>query len=279
MGHKFDSMIAKFVKAPVLKVWTPSKWDILYYGRTPKRLVKETEKRAAQNKSEYERNMMVFNCLTSEIAEIKNAPKELSDFFISTIISAVEYARNSRAQLILRGRQLKEKYAGKHVELPAHGGGTFKLNISSHAHEFADAWNNVKKAGGEANVKNGGYRFEEYLHLADTEAERYAIGAELAELASNYTDIHSIPTAYNVISQYATSMHNMLQQMEKVLGGKPEGVEPGQEWGINGHYNGIVFGNGNRASFKSFLAGGWNIQRLHVRCRVTLLKEGMKAVA
>mgnify|MGYP003311763948 CR=1 FL=1 len=44
-------------------------------------------------------------------------------------------------------------------------------------------------------------------------------------------------------------------------------------WGVGGHFNGILESNGIRISFKSFVAGGYNIQRRHIRFKVTKLKD------
>lgn len=69
------------------------------------------------------------------------------------------------------------------------------------------------------------------------------------------------------------------KNINKIIGGYPDGVETDVHWGLNNVFNGIIYRNPTtengtkiRASFKSFIAGGHNIQCRHIRVRVTILK-------
>lgn len=62
------------------------------------------------------------------------------------------------------------------------------------------------------------------------------------------------------------------EMIRKRMGGAPDGFELGARWGVGGYYNGVLVREGVRVSFKSFWAGGWNIQRAHIRVRLTELK-------
>lgn len=69
------------------------------------------------------------------------------------------------------------------------------------------------------------------------------------------------------------SLERTLSVIADKLGGLPDYCEAAAEWGAGDYYNGVIGRAGKRFSLKSFLAGGYNIQRLHLRCRCTPLKE------
>lgn len=81
------------------------------------------------------------------------------------------------------------------------------------------------------------------------------------------------PSSYDAIVGTTNSLSDILDKMEVLLGGMPEWCEREASWGLKGYYNGIIGRGTKRVSMKSFFAGGYNIQRLHIRCRCTPLKE------
>lgn len=97
------------------------------------------------------------------------------------------------------------------------------------------------------------------------------------ELGDLYKIVGGRTTAGNegyakCLKKVAMSMADIANDLTEKLGGVPEGCETDAHWGVGGYFNAIIFRGEKRVSFKSFLAGGWNIQRLHIRAKATLLK-------
>lgn len=74
------------------------------------------------------------------------------------------------------------------------------------------------------------------------------------------------------LKKYADTVASVGSDICSKLGGVPEKCETEPDWGVGGYFNAVLARGNLRVSFKSFLAGGWNIQRLHIRVRTTLLK-------
>lgn len=97
------------------------------------------------------------------------------------------------------------------------------------------------------------------------------------ELGGLYKIVGGSMTAGNegyakCLKKVCVCMADIANDLTSKLEGVPEGCETDAHWGVGGYFNAIIFRGEKRVSFKSFLAGGWNIQRLHIRVRATLLK-------
>ena len=269
----------QYWKAPVLRKWEPREFELRYYN-TPKKLERERAKRDAEYQKEFEKANAKYEAFCEKCDKITGLQAEnLRDFFVESIQRNVEEAQSRRDAAKAKMRMFRDEY-DKVFKVSYSDGVEFEVNpfekafdIVCHNFESKDRYRMLPDEVTIKVLPDGDY-YRRVLNAfcpTDEEKMRFVMGylAYRKNRVLLEDDSHSPSTVFvRMVEQIA----EIVESIRKVLGGEPEGCSFDVDWGVGGHFNGIVERAGKRASFKSFFAGGWNIQRLHIRFRVTPLK-------
>ncbi len=276
---------AEFWKEPVKKEWVCPDIYRTEYHYTEKRIAKEREKHEAAYQRDYDRAMSLYNDMKANVEKVCSVQTGLLTFFAESLRRWIEDVRAKRASLnaVMEGFRRKwdiEREWTFTPDNPAERPTVCKGSLYVRRHDILrGCWECEMKAHrfceesleGHLVEANNRYLRQLFDGLAQTEEEKIAFCKEAirADLAQMKLAAFVMPE--EVFSMTVERFAEIVDAMVRVLGGLPDGFERDHEWGIGGHYNGIVSREGKRAKFTSFYAGGWNIQRLHIRYRVTPL--------
>lgn len=276
-----DSYREQYYKAPVL-----GKWEAPRYGNyTPKQLERQKAKAEASYKKDFDKATERYDSFMKCCENITTLKAEnLRDFFVKTIRNNVEEAKSMREKVSAAMRDFEKKYNREvAVTIPDANDyriieiNPFKMAAELFMYNFSSPREYRKMTINmvELNeVDSNNY----YRRLLNTFCPTHESKMEFAEDYLNYRksgeylyDSSKYPST--IFVELVERISNIIDDITKVLGGEPVNCSFDANWGVDGHFNGIVVGsNGKKASFKSFFAGGWNIQKLHIRFKVTLLK-------
>ena len=273
----------EFAEAPTLRTWTPRESDAKYYGRS---IAKETEKRNAAYRKEYDSEVAEHNAFLANLQKVKSIHPVLLSFFVTSLEGWVEGIRNRRAALQNAMYAFQTRW-DRDYRFIAQPSNPADKPWEARINPFRDkcdlryrCWHRTEKNSWGKVVTEGHLRegltgiYSQYLHaFAPTTAEQVEFFRDLEQYEEHYDELRNSRTPADIFFMGITRFADIARQIEKVLGGAVDHVEQDANWGYGGHFNGIVGHEGKRASFKSFLAGGWNIQREHVRFRITLLNH------
>ena len=275
----------EFVKLPVKKTWKPSDFDREYYN-TPKKMEREAAKRDAEYQREFDRQMRDYNEMKSALEKVCAVQLGLMDFFAESLDGWIRNARARRAALSKKIKDFKAAWdkAIPYTYIPSNPKDSpyeSTVNPYQRRHELLRrCWKcelrngyifTEKSLNGE--LDKGDYFCGQQMDaIGKTDEEKTAFLKAAIQNDLDEQALRAAVTPQEIFTLTLTRLGEIVDAMVKVLGGMPDGFERGHEWGVGGQYNGIVSRQGKRAKFTSFYAGGWNIQRLHIRYRVTLLK-------
>lgn len=264
----------KFYAKPVLKTWTPKEWELGYYN-TPKRLEKERAKRDAAYAKDYEREMRDYTEFTNAVGRIARMPQGLVHLFAQTAKWIVEENAARRRKIEAEMKAFTDVY-DRTIEYTYEPNGdepyttTFNPAKDAETHYLLSAYD-FKNGCWNPSFRNE-YRKAQINCVADTDEGRVAYMKALLKYSEDGKELRAMRSDASLFVEFIGECARVMDGIWKTLGGDPDECSYDVGWGVGSHFNGIVSRDGKRASFKSFLAGGWNIQRLHVRFRVTLLK-------
>lgn len=276
---------AELVKEPVNRTWVPTAFDIEYYG--PKRIEKERVKRDADYQKEYEREMRYYNDYKAALDKVCTVDRVLLDFFATSICGAIENLRAKRDGLAEGIKAFRDKWDRdiEFVYKPSNGDEPFQMTCNPlyKKREFIEnfwGWEKgrdwrISERARDGHLKpcDDDYHRQNFNAFAPTDEEKVAFLKGVVEYELASAELASLPTIYSLFTRNLVRFAEMVDAIVKTLGGLPDEVTRGAHWGVGGHFNGIVAHQGRRAKFTSFFAGGWNIQCLHIRYRVTALKD------
>ena len=280
----FDGYLAEFHETPILKVWQPTDFDKKYY--TGKKMERESAKRAEANKRDYDREMAWHERFMHALAKVKGVTPRLLTFFAETMESYVESNRRKRNEINRQIAAIRSRYDREVPFSYVDSSGmrncwTFRpmekrydLTRQFWVGERKNTWTGRIEQEGHLEFTHGdGYFESQFDAFAPTEAEKVEFFNIMKQYDELRDSLNHIQTPGGVFHDLVERFGEIVKMIEKTLGGPAEDCSYDTDWGYGGHFNGIVTRGTQRASFKSFLAGGWNIQRLHVRFRVTLLND------
>ncbi len=235
--------------------WQPPEWQMKSYYNTPRRLKKlenERIKHDEENKKEYEKEISKRNMIHSIVDRIGSLPEKISFLFLTTLKNQVEHDKNVRKLYSEKNKQLREKYG----EMSC---------IVTWCYEISKYYNYVDTVRGNRNLA----KWAE--NKTDKEIEVMIEDCKEVQTYRNASDASLLPP--ECLYYCSTRLNIIMDTIIRIMGGLPDDCEYDAKWGIDGNFNGIIKRGDKRASFKSFIAGGWNIQRQHIRFKVTLLKH------
>lgn len=274
-----DGYREQYWKAPVLRKWEPREFELRYYD-TPKKLERERAKRDAEYLKEFEKANAKYEAFCKCCEKITGLKVEgLRDFFVETIQRRVEESKDMRALAKAKMRMFRDEY-DKVFKVSYSDGVEFEVNpfekafdIVCHNFESKDRYRMLPDEVTILDLPEDNYHRRVLNAFCPTDEEKMRFARAYLAYRKNRVlladESHSPSTVFvRMVEQVA----DIVDSIRNVLGGDPDGCSFDADWGVGGHFNGIVERAGKRASFKSFFAGGWNIQRLHIRFKVTLLK-------
>ncbi|MCQ2299979.1 MAG: hypothetical protein MJZ81_07650 [Bacteroidales bacterium] len=210
--------------------------------------------------------------VNSALAVIDTMPEEIADLMRTTIENCVKQVIKADERI----GQLWDEDTADRKQVHEEGYAKLKAGDEEGARAL---WKFERSMGDAAYTVEHGYRTFRTVTSRDEVVEKY--GAERVarweELATLYRIVGCSGRAHEegyakTLKKVAICMKDIANDLTFKLEGVPEGCETDAHWGVGGYFNAIIFRGEKRVSFKSFLAGGWNIQRLHIRVRATLLK-------
>ena len=280
-----NGYFAEFWKLPVKKTWKPNDFDREFYN-TPKKMEREAAKRDAEYQREFDREMRKYDEMKATVEKVCSVQLGLMDFFADSLDGWIRNARAKRAALSKKIKDFKAAWdkAIPYTYIPSNPKDSpceFTVNPYQSRHELLRrCW--------KCELRNGYIFTEKSLEgtldkgdnfcgqqmdaIGKTDEEKTAFLKAAIQNDLDEQALRAAVTPHEIFTLTLERLGEIVDAMVKVLGGMPDGFERGHEWGVGGQYNGIVSRQGKRAKFTSFYAGGWNIQRLHIRYRVTLLK-------
>lgn len=283
-ASELHSLINFHYSEPKLSTWKPSEYDMEYNYNTPrklKRLESDREKHNAKLKADYDLEMMKWNAVHKVIDDLNAWPEEVADLFLDAIHQVITTLDLRHKKFIEAKNAIDEKYgmslilnAKWHLnKLLDHAPGY--RGVSSDAMEKWDAI--ASSYRGEFKKQPDG-KFGYDLPLKSIKDPKDLLSMFAAyRRAEDFDDValHGEHVAYMKAIQGITSkIADIMNDVMKIFDRKvPEKCERGGDWGVDGHFNGVLSCGSKRISFCSFIAGGWNIQRLHCRFKITELKS------
>lgn len=295
-----DKVKALFPEPEKPEAWRPTE-DFMKYtfpngvARTKpqlRKLERITAKRNEERNAEYSRLHSHWQQL-ADIADIisHKLPTSLSHFFEAI------YDGQSKLhdELVAKKKQLLEELDAKYPSFDdphSYSEPKTKLKMSAY-YSYIPNHVIVRKWSNAVNAPNGGYEYT-IPGWYSTNSSTTLVVVKEAESHGNtleqiYADCMKVFEDTKLLRQLGSKTQHMeyvLFHLKHVLDmiyatGEnrwPKNCMPTSEFdvasfGYGGHFNGLLDYGDFKASFKSFLAGGWNIQRLHVRFRITRLSH------
>lgn len=283
-ASELHSLINFHYSEPKLSTWKPSEYDMEHNYNTSRKLKKlegDREKHNAKLKADYDLEMMKWNAVHKVIDDLNTWPEEVADLFLDAIHQVITTLDLRHKKFIEAKNAIDEKYgmslilnAKWHLNklldhAPGHRG------VASDAMEKWDAI--ASSYRGEFKKQPDG-KFGYDLPLKSIKDPKDLLSMFAAyRRAEDFDDValHGEHVAYMKAIQGITSkIADIMNDIMKIFDRKvPEKCERGGDWGVDGHFNGVLSCGSKRISFCSFIAGGWNIQRLHCRFKITELKS------
>ena len=280
-----DAYTAEFVEEPKLKEWVCPDFYRTSYHYTEKRIAKEKAKNDEQYRKEYEREMAAHQTFLNSIQKILACPDRLAQFFATSMRDFTERTRAKREEVKARIAEL-EKFFDREVKFTYQSPNepepwTHTIKVSQDRHNLIYRCTRTEGSGKWKKTVLGEREGHDYMWamfdaVCPTDEEKMDFIAKSQELDDLGFALRNNETPSDVFFRMVDTIGGrggIVDKMVQTLGGMPDYCSYDTDWGVGGYYNGIVGRGEKRASFKSFYAGGWNIQRLHIRFRVTLLKH------
>lgn len=263
---------------PELKHWTPSEFEMKYHFNTPRKLKTLEKVRAKEDAkllAKYDSEVLTYNEILSRCDTIDRLPKSIANLFQETVSRRIAQVKKIHEDQIKESEAFKAKYDGVKgsPDCPS-----YRATISAYsARDYVKIYFLSKRSYYGSKMTWEDNAIKEYPALANVNKEEYLADANrffsLRDADICYCRGCSIEDAITItIRDYVRHLYGIYEEMKAKLGGDPLICECNDGWGIGGHFNGILSRNEKRVSFKSFLAGGYNIQCLHVRFKMTVLK-------
>jgi len=256
---------------PVQKHWQPGDYENKYY--TKARIEKTYIKENARYLQEFEKQLDVRNKVLDQIRDMSTMPPDITNLFYMTI----QYAVNDGIQARENFRRYHDELLGYYPPVPTPAESYRK--DASPVEYMSSIMKCVKNQWVEAERKYKDVidprNLDYYAHTCQTLKlinldEFFERGRKYMEL-KKWSDDSLGPQDAIIIT--SNKCADILEMIRKEFNGNPDTCVRSVNWGVGGIFNGVLEGNCKKVSFKSFIAGGWNIQRRHIRFRITELKR------
>ena len=287
------SLINKFYADPILKEWHPSDFSLKYeFPPTPRgqaKLAKRKAKEDAKLKAAFENAVAIKANVHRVIDEIAKYPIEIATLFFNVFKWKISNLEKCHEEFMALKNELPKygEYVSKNVNY-------FKHHLTKTTYDFSisgrrisrkrfcilddDEWNKLVMfmKGEFREIEDGKWDYE--YPLKDIEDPKAFMEFLVKYFEAHDRDdvaIYGKDVAYvNAIIHIADMLDGIMHDIDKHFNGnKPTQCLTPPSWGFKGEYCGVLTDGTTKVSFKSFEAGGFNIQKYHFRFKATKLKS------
>lgn len=260
------NIFTKNYTLPTLRTYEVSDFDRKYYK--PKALEKLVEKRNLEYKRDYDNRMDKYNgCVKTITQKLDPLPSEIKDLFRRVLGQQVEYVDRTHQLYVDTKLELEKEYDKKPVQ---NSPSAFDLLTNLLCYYIK------MRPGGKYNLVNPEEILQRYPNLKDYDFDKmYMDFKRFKKIESHDLVVRygSVQEAKNFVLQDIISrLGDISSQIKRAFNGNyPTTCITDVNFGAGGHFNGILQSGDIKLSFKSFIAGGYNIQREHIRFKITKL--------
>lgn len=255
--------------------WTPSEYDMKYRFNTPRKMkymnvVKEREE--AKLKNVFDKQLAHYNNTFENLKKISNLPPKIATLFEQTIVGQLNYYDSLVQKVKALDEDLKKKYD---IVADEDVGKAYSIHytpyriINSIYKYYIKKQLNPETHDYDYVVDDRTYSECPALHKVDIKQLYF----DAKEFVENNAALLHLVSKKNVLVNCILHIGRIIDNMKTIFEGYPTSCLTDPHWGVGGHFNGILEGNGHRCSFKSFIAGGYKIQCLHIRFKMTELRQ------
>ena len=274
------SFITSVYPDPVQKYWKPSEYDMKYKYNTTRRMKKldaDKAKEDAKLKLVFDKEVAQKQSVMKTIDEIATYPSEISNLFYGAIFDNINYLKKCHDEYLEIKHNIEKL-------------GQNALAVAQSVQYDMQKYNTSYSMSGRRMTRKTLHILsdEEWTKFADRFMYDYKYPAKDIENPKEFMQmVIDMRNAYdrdelewngedayrNAIIHMVSNFANIVDEIKKHFNGnKPTKCLTDVNWGYKGEFCGILTDDINKVSFKSFGAGGVNIQRYHFRFKVTKLK-------
>jgi len=286
------TLIDNYYADPVFVEWQPSEYDMKYKYNTPRRMKKIPKDKAKEDAKlldEFNKLKHKKDQVHVVISRVAAYPTEVSSLFLSTFKWTIENIVRRHEAYLNAKKMMDEKhgdiwsksysYVYDALRRSANRHSCYSMSSSSHTFVVPDedGWKKAVESyrGDFVKDSNGEYGYSYPLKSISDWKTFCEDMINLIHAKENDDLCGYGKNAYSAaICHMADVLVRVMDEIEEAFDGEePEECETGAEWGKDMHFDGILKSGDKRVSFKSFGAGGYNIQRFHYRFKCTRLKH------
>lgn len=279
-------LINKHYPDPIRQIYTPSKYDV-QRAITPKRIeklnaliAKEQAKLDAVTQKLSDKKAAVHRT----IDDLATYPDTVASLFLSTFKWTIEDLIRRHEAFLAKKQMMVEAYSEEVMKR------TESVKYFGYEKKWESTWSGrgrrvevrrdiTPEMWSEFAAHNGGY----WDNAENKYVYPFTTISDYVKFLDDYDEYKTLRENDDVVScdgdAYVNAINHMADTLERIAcditaifnGSKPTLCETDARWGVDGHFNGILSDGKTRASFKSFGAGGWNIQCFHYRFKITKL--------
>lgn len=285
-------LINKFYADPILNEWKPSEYDLKYiFPPTPRgqlKLAKHKAKEDAKLKEVFDKEVASKANVHRVVDEIAKYPAEIQKLFFNVF----EWKINNLVKCHEEFLKLKDELPkfGEYISKRVYD---FRYHLTKTTTDISpsgrrisrrclrvlddDEWNKLAATtrGDFREVSEGKWEYEYPLkNVEDPTALMEFLVKYFEAYDRDDIAIYGDKAYVNAIIHTASTLTDILHGIDMHFNGnKPTQCLTPPTWGYKGEYCGVLTDGTTKVSFKSFEAGGRNIQKYHFRFKITKLKD------
>lgn len=263
---------------PTFVEWEPDQWSKEHYykdltdKRTYKRYLKDKEKENQKRKDNINNIVKKKSEILRMIDGIDQLPSDISDLFYTTMKYQVEDGIRIRALYTTIRQQFYQKYNEDIVQESF----KYKSTPCTYAKEIVkmikyDYDYTQQKQVIKYDQDKFNYISNRCPYIQSMDLEQFYLEATKYFEIQKEASSSLLPP--DCLYHGSRKCFDICNEIKHIFNGNPERCVKDPNWGVGGYFNGVLEGNGIKVSFKSFVAGGYNIQKRHIRFRMTKLKN------
>ena len=264
---------------PSFVEWEPDEWEKEHYykdlndKKTYKRYIKQKEKINSEKQKAIDTLTEKKNDIRSKITALDELPCDISNLFYTTIKNMVEDGISIRAKYSEVKASFHQKYKDSFIDKNSYD----KYNTP---YDYSDQIRKIIRIEYDLESKTNVAKYDQDKYNYIKSNCPYIDNINLIEFKNDADIFYQLEyearnsfMPMNAIIHGTDKCSTIYSEIKFIFNGNPERCVKDPDWGVGGYFNGVLEGNGIKVSFKSFVAGGYNIQKRHIRFRMTKLKN------
>lgn len=265
---------------PVQKYWKPSEYDMKYKYNTTRRMKKldaDKAKEDAKLKLVFDKEVAQKQSVMKTIDEIATYPSEISNLFYGAIFDNINYLKKCHDKYLELKHNIEKLGQNALAVAYAVQYGMRKYDTSYSMSGRRMTRKTLQILSDEEWTKFADNFMCDYKHPAKDIENPKEFMQMVIDMRNAYDrdelELNGEDAYRNAIIHMVSNFANIVDEIKKHFNGnKPTKCLTDANWGYKGEFCGILTDGISKVSFKSFGAGGVNIQRYHFRFKVTKLK-------